>query len=390
MTLSDDLRRRMTDAGLEIVAFHLPQYHSVPENDRWWGRGFTEWTLVRRARPLFLGHRQPRRPAPVPGYYDLSDPAVLEWQAHTARAYGIGGFCFYHFWFRSKRLLHEPVDRFLRGGLPAIDFCLAWANEPWTRGWDGSDEAVLQPQTYGGPATWRAHCRALAPALRDARAIRIGAKPLLLIYRAGHIPNARAMLDCWRDEALRIGIGEIFVAAMSNGFNDADDDALRAVDAVVDFAPFSALRNRKRGGKGQHYDYETVWEQLRKPQRRHRMQFRGAFVSWDNTPRRGKRGIVFDGATPARYRHHLAQQIRAVLRRPRRERLLFLNAWNEWGEGCTLEPDADLGTAYLEATAAAIGDAFAQEQSGEIEPERHRLLARHDGLPVIADQPENL
>lgn len=352
------LQSRLAEARLRVLALHLPQFYPIPENDRWWGPGFTEWTNVRRARPLFPGHDQPRVPAAEIGYYDLLAPGVLDRQVATAQRYGLEGFCIYHFWFAGKVLLGEPLRRLLTGACPQLRFCLAWANEPWTRGWDGRDEAVLQPQRYGGPRTWLRHYRYLRPALEDPRAIRVDGQPLLLVYRIGHIPEPRAMLDCWREAAERDGVPAPFVVAMLSKFSDPrEEEGLLACDGVAEFAPFTTYRDQPLP-PGMTIPYQEAWEKLLAVPQVHPTHFRGAFVSWDNTPRRGARGRVFEGAAPELYHDFLVRQIRRVLQQPEDRRLLFINAWNEWGEGCCLEPDVTHGLGYLEATEAALAEAL--------------------------------
>src|SRR5688572_19281779 len=195
----------MTTNNPKILAFHLPQFHRIPENDQWWGEGFTEWTNVRKAKPLYRGHYQPRIPAAA-NYYDLLDPQTQDWQAQIARAHGIYGFCYYHYWFDGKRLLERPVEQLLARSAPDFPFCLAWANEPWTRAWDGGDRQVLMPQTYGGPEDWRRHIDCLLQAFRDPRYIRVYDKPMLLIYRTSSIRELQPMLNLWNDEVRRAGM----------------------------------------------------------------------------------------------------------------------------------------------------------------------------------------
>lgn len=336
------------------VAFFLPQFHAIPENDRWWGRGFTEWDLVRKARPLFHGHDHPRVPGDQFGYYRLSEPEVLERQSRLARTYGIAAFCFYHFWFRGKRLLNRPVDTFLRRRDPTMRFCLAWANEPWTRGWDGSDHLVLQRQEYGRKPDWQRHYDALLPAFSDERAIRIGDRPVFLVYRVAHLRSAVRMFDCWRDEAARRRTPVPFIVGMLNGFHDREEHLYRFLDGVCEFAPFAGLRDRRQHEYGRFELYDAAWEALLSIRRVHRCQFRGAFVSWDNTARRGPKATIFLGSHPSRYEFYLRRQIRRVLRMRREHRLLFINAWNEWGEGCYLEADRTNGRGYLRATRNAL------------------------------------
>jgi hypothetical protein len=348
------LRNALAESGLKITAFYLPQFHVIPENERWWGKGFTEWTLVKRAGRLFDGHDQPKVPLGDLGYYDLLQPRIFERQASLANDFGVGAFSFYHYWFNGKRLLDEPIELFLSNQDINIGFCLAWANEPWTRSWDGSDHEILQRQSYGGPDMWRKHFKYLLRAFEDKRALRIDGKPVLLIYRFGHIPCRSAMIDCWRSEAQKAGLAGVFLVGMISGFNDAGIDSYSILDAVCEFGPFSPDVFRKRGHRGLFRSYDTAWNRLLRVKRIHKQQFRGAFVAWDNTARRGARGVVFLGSTPAKYENYLRHQIRKSIREREGRRLLFINAWNEWGEGCYLEPDRTDGMGYLEATRNAI------------------------------------
>src|SRR5262249_20495976 len=172
---------------IKPLCFYLPQFHRIPENDRWWGEGFTEWTLVRQAKPLFAGHPQPNVPTDELGYYDLLNPRVRQRQGELAAEHGIHGFCYYHYWFRGKKLLETPLELMLSDGYPAVPFCLCWANEPWSRRWHGKDQDVLQPQEYGEPADWSIHFDYLNTYFRDDRYIKVDGNPLFLIYRIGHV-----------------------------------------------------------------------------------------------------------------------------------------------------------------------------------------------------------
>jgi len=358
-----------TEQDVKLVAFYLPQFHRIPENDRWWGEGFTEWTNVRSARPLFKGHAQPRVPAGG-WYYDLTDPDVRERQAHLAIAHGIDCFCYYHYWFRGRRLLEKPFDQVLASGRPEIPFCLAWANEPWTRAWSGQGQDVLMPQEYGDEKDWAEHWAYLRRAFLDRRYLRVDSRPVFLVYRAGSIPRCGQMLGCWRTWARRDGVGELFLIDMMTVFRDG---GAAGFDARLEFEPMYTLRHdigvwtrlwrntRHRlrpmlatAGLRQpwlmdRYDYAAVWERIVNRQAAGDAQvIPGAFVDWDNTPRRGYRGTVMTGARPEIFERYLGRQLERT-RRLYGSRLLFINAWNEWAEGAYLEPDELWGMRWIEA-----------------------------------------
>lgn len=357
------------------IAFYLPQFHPIPENDRWWGPGFTEWTNVSRARPLYDGHVQPRLPGEL-GFYDLRLPEAREAQAKLARAHGLEGFCYWHYWFEGKRLLERPFAEMLASGHPDLPFCLAWANETWTRRWDGHDrghkQETLQAQTYGGPADDRAHFEALLPAFRDPRAIRVDGKPLFLIYRPGHLPDARGTVATWRTLAREAGLPGLYLLAMRTGFElDRPPWTEAGFDGEVFFQPsFSGAVNpaarqvRPLDGRGvdgatvpRVVDYETAWPLMSAEAAAVTSRPDGypcVVPSWDNTPRRGAGGFVLDGAAPEAYQAWLSREIATVADRRPEQRLVFINAWNEWAEGNTLEPDQRHGRGFLEATRAAL------------------------------------
>lgn len=357
----------------KVVAFVLPQFHRIPENDAWWGEGFTEWTNVRKARPLFPKHLQPRVPAKG-RYYDLLDPAVHDWQAALAREYGVYGFCYYHYWFNGKQLLEKPVDLLIRRGRPDIPFCLAWANEPWTRAWDGGEKEVLMPQSYGGEADWKRHFEYLLTAFRDPRYIRVNGKPVFLIYRTANIEQCAAMLRTWRSEAERAGLPGLHLVGMLTGFPLERRRAL--FDAFAEFEPAYTFthrrpywfRKRERWGAKlaklswrwfgrawrppNSYDYGALWRAIAAREVAPRT-YPGAFVDWDNSPRRSlERALIlrnFDA-------NAFAQGMQAQVRKAQRvgAEFIFINAWNEWAEGTYLEPDEARGYFFLEAIRAAL------------------------------------
>ena len=198
---------------LRSIAFYLPQYHPIPENDEWWGKGFTEWTNVTKAKPIFRDHYQPHLPADL-GYYDLRLPEVRQAQAELAKEYGIGGFCYYHYWFSGKRLLERPFNEVLASGKPDFPFCLCWANESWSRRWDGQETQVLTKQTYDGVSDTKNHIHWLIKAFKDPRYIRINDKPLFLIYRAKEIPELERMIVIWREEAEKAGLTGLYLCSV--------------------------------------------------------------------------------------------------------------------------------------------------------------------------------
>jgi len=217
-----------------VIAFYLPQYHPIPENDAWWGKGFTEWTNVTKARPLFRGHYQPHLPADL-GFYDLRVAESREAQAELARQYGVTGFCYYHYWFAGKRLLNRPFDEVLMSGKPDFPFCLCWANENWTRIWDGGEDEVLMKQTYSEEDDV-AHIRWLTRAFADERYIRIDGKPIFIIYRAHKLPNLKRTTDLWRHECRRLGVGELFLCRVDTAADTSPPSEV-GLDAAVEFQP---------------------------------------------------------------------------------------------------------------------------------------------------------
>jgi glycosyltransferase involved in cell wall biosynthesis len=341
-----------------LIAFYLPQFHPIPENDGWWGEGFTEWTHVAKAQPLFPGHYQPHVPADL-GFYDLRLPETRQAQAELARAAGIHGFCYYHYWFHGKQLLERPFDEVLASGEPDFPFCLCWANEPWSRRWHGREEDVLQPQRYSHEDDL-AHIRWLLPALADSRAIRIGDRPVFAIYQAQDLAEPARTVETWRREADRQGLGELYLLTVETGWDEGWDATRLGFDAKVLFRPqFTILRNTPwlpvAGPEPlEVHDYAQAWPALAAPERLAYPHYETVCAGWDNTPRVGERGVVLHDSTPAAYGEWLGEVLERTVRRPSGERVVFVNAWNEWGEGCHLEPDERYGGGYLDATRDAL------------------------------------
>lgn len=367
----------MTKREPKLIAFYLPQFHPIPENDAWWGKGFSDWVSVRKATPLFPGHMQPRIPHADLGYYDPRDTSVLCRQADIARVHGIEGFCFYHYWFNGKKLLEAPIENFLATGKPDFPFCLCWANEPWTRTWDGRERDVLMPQKYGGQEEWEMHFDYLLPFFKDPRAIRVDGKPVFLIYRIGNIPCVKEMIQHWRSMARDAGLPGLHIVVMLTAFTDSSDFADVGIDAACEFYPTYAFRTNGLdwlwGGfkMGLHLralkrwtpfakdtiitvDYEYIWHRILAMPKSFLVQYRGAFTNWDNSPRKGLKAVVMRGANPESYRKNLERQLKRVREDADQEPFLFINAWNEWAEGAYLEPDNINGYRYLEATRDAL------------------------------------
>lgn len=358
---------------MKAIAYYLPQFHAIPENDQWWGRGFTEWTNVRRALPLFRGHYQPRTPARGQ-YYDLTDIGVMIEQARLAREHHVYGFCYYHYWFDGVRLLEAPLERMLEEEAVDIPFCLSWANEPWTRAWDGLSKDILMPQSYGGEADWRRHFECLVRFFCDPRYIKIDNCPVFLIYRTASIQRVDEMTQVWSDLARKAGFRDLYLVETMNSFQKIP----RATHsrAVVEFEPMYSLthhypsrkrvlarlwnRLRYKGVNTKHY--KDVWDVVVKKKAADygaREVFPGAFVDWDNSPRKGNKGLILRGAHPALFESFLRQKVRNSDRGSRPE-FLFLNAWNEWAEGAYIEPDEKHGTLYLEALARVMSESEVQ------------------------------
>lgn len=337
-----------------LIAFYLPQYHPTAENSAWWGEGFTDWVNVAKASPRFPGHQQPHVPGEL-GYYDLRSPATRQAQAELARAHGVHGFCYYHYWFGGKRLLSLPLDEVLSSGEPDFPFCLCWANENWTRAWDGQERQVLM-RAVSSAEDDRAHINWLAKVLQDPRYIRVDGKPLILIYRVSKLDDPLRTTTIWRDEARRRGIGDIFLATVESLRDDRLVPSANGFDAAVEFQPdWLALGDPVRKTDGiKIYSYQdVVARMLRKPKPAYR-RFPGVMPSWDNTARRRDNAFVFDGADPDVYESWLRAVLLDLRLSGEQDPLVFVNAWNEWAEGAHLEPCERWGRGYLEATRRSL------------------------------------
>jgi lipopolysaccharide biosynthesis protein len=345
-------------AQVRLVAFYLPQFHPIPENDAWWGKGFTEWRNVVRALPQFEGHAQPHLPGDL-GFYDLRDPEVMREQARLAREYGIGAFCFYFYWFGGKTLLETPLRNWLADSSLDLPFCLCWANEKWSRRWDGRGDDILIDQQHSAEDDL-AFIAYVADYLRDARCLRVHGKPVLLLYRPGLLPDCVGTAARWRQWCRDNGIGEIHLAYVQ-GFERPDPKSI-GFDAAVEFPPNLAspqpltdkLRLINPEYAGQALDWRTLRGNLR--QRPSYRCYPGVSPGWDNEPRRPGAGRSYLYASPRSYTDWLKDAIDRTRgdSSDSSDQLVFINAWNEWAEGAVLEPDARLGYAYLQATRNAL------------------------------------
>jgi|GEM_PF-4911042 len=358
----------------KLMAFYLPQFHRIPENDLWWGEGFTEWSNVRAGRPQFAGHRQPKIPLGE-NYYDLSRPHVLCEQAELARRYGIHGFVFYHYWFKGKRLLEGPLQTVLENQSFTLPFCLCWANENWSRRWDGLENDVLIEQQYSCEDDLE-HIRALLPVLKDSRYYRHLGRPVVLVYRSEALPNAAGTAALWREEAKHAGLPGLYLLRVE-GFLAGVDPAQHGFDAAVEFAPdWRCLTKRHYLGadgqwrlplsptfspvagtlENQVFMYDDVVRAMLAKEPPTYQRYPGVFPAWDNHARRRKDAgaTIIHDSSPEKYERFLTEVISRAERLAPAERLVFINAWNEWGEGCYLEADQEYGHAYLAATAAAL------------------------------------
>ena len=350
----------------KIIAFYLPQFHTIPENDKWWGCGFTDWVNVKKARPLYKGHVQPKIPLNN-NYYDLSNPETLRWQASLANEYGVYGMCFYHYWFNGKLLLQKPAELLLAHTEIPMNFCFSWANEPWARTWDGKQHQIIMPQSYGDEHDWKSHFEYLLPFFNDSRYIKEKGCPMFLIYKSQSIPVVKQMMDLWDKLAIEKGFPGIhFVETLRNGRMDG---RCLPFKAHVEFEPirtnmqqsvvalyYKRVRRRlikifnmafhKSFMLNKPFDFDTVAMNsvnLESPIG----TYGGVFVGWDNTPRRGVASTIVLPPTALQFERYLREKV-IQTQDVYKTNYVFINAWNEWAEGAVLEPDENNRYSYLE------------------------------------------
>jgi hypothetical protein len=374
----------MAESKTKLIAYYLPQYHPTPENDEWWGKGFTEWTNVAKAKPLFKGHRHPRFPADL-GYYDLRVPEVREAQAAMARHYGIEGFCYYHYWFgNGRRLLERPFDEVLASGKPDYPFCLCWANETWKGVWFGATTPnVLIEQTYPGKKDYEAHFETLRPAFEDPRYIRVAGKPLFQVLLPHTIPDLALFTDTFRGLAEKCGLKGLYLVAgrgplgwdpRAHGFDGvvgSEFSHLRYVSALYyskdNFLNRMKWRLQNRLGLKPDFDlqnrnapivleYSAAIQHFISEATTEFDYFPCVIPNWDNTARAGRKALVLVNSTPELWKQHLRDGIKVAHRLPEGRRMVMVKSWNEWAEGNYLEPDSVDGHRYLEATAQVLAE----------------------------------
>ena len=369
---------------MKAIAFYLPQYHAIPENDEWWGKGFTEWTNVKKARPVFKGHNQPKVPL-NDNYYNLLNDETKKWQARIAKDAGIYGFCYYHYWFNGKMLLEKPAEQMLVNKDIDIPFCFSWANEPWSRSWKGESKNVIMPQEYGEKPDWKRHFDYLLPFFKDERYIKEQGKPMFIIYKPDIMPACYEMLEYWNELAVDEGLpGMYFGFQFPSGFRNRENE--NKFDFAIEFEPlytrtalqdFINISTRKgkinllkkhpvvftdiaykkikntKFNKPIIFDYDKTCEIMtsRKPYFKNAVP--GIFTSWDKTPRNGSKATIYKNSNPETFCKYLSKQIDRANNVYHTE-YLFITAWNEWGEGAYLEPDTEFEDGYLKSVKKAI------------------------------------
>jgi hypothetical protein len=402
MTMNLTGSQDASSQALRLIAFYLPQFYPTPYNDEWWGKGFTEWTNVVQGRPHFKDHYQPHLPADL-GFYDLRLPEAREAQAELAREYGVYGFCYYHYWFNGKRILERPLDEVLASGRPALPFCVSWANESWTRTWKGHQDKVLMQQSYS-PEDDLKHIRHLLPTLSDDRYIQVDGKPLLLVYRIELLPDPVATAEIWRREAEKWGLRGLFLVSLeSNYVHGITSPAAVGFDATVRFQPdytvpapvliqsparvgavkaikthmpwlhrgVKRLKSQPQSVPDSLVDYAGLYRNWQNRPPRVERHFECVTPMWDNSARRYRGATIVTGSSPQLYEQWLREVVHSTVPGSDGQKTVFINAWNEWAEGCHLEPCQKWGRQYLEATRRVY---LGEQESEKRPPADERLL----------------
>ncbi len=361
---------------MKVIAFYLPQFHAIPENDEWWGTGFTEWTNVKTATPTFTGQYQPRVPLNH-NYYNLTDVSSLEWQAKIAKEYGIYGFCYYHYWFEGEMLLEKPAEIMLQNPSVDIPFCFSWANHTWKRVWANKSNSVLRKQTYGSKTDWINHFNYLLPFFKDSRYMKENGRPIVILYNPLGVAEFPVMMKLWMELARENGFPGLQFIHQQNEFDHAIEKGGELFDYGIEFQPNDAVHHYMSDRKIKiafmrvsnyiadkipflrckattlHFDYDEVWKNILEKAPKNNRWLPGAFVDWDNTARRKNRGNLCIGMTPEKFNKYLTIQIKRA-REIYHSDKLFVFAWNEWGEAGYLEPDEKYGYQMLEAIKCSL------------------------------------
>jgi len=349
-----------------LIAFYLPQFHPIPENDKWWGKGFTEWRNVVKARPRFPGHYQPHLPSDL-GFYDLRLPEIREQQVRLAREYGVYGFCYYHYWFNGHLLLERPLEDMLKLKTPDFPFMLCWANENWTRIWDGGDKEVLIAQKYSEEDD-KKHIKYLMQYFKDPRYICVNGKPVISIYRTNLFPNIERTIEIWRTEALKEGM-ELYVCRVESFGKMGEGFLVKGIDAAIDFEPHTGIEryykvhkvhNTKRAVNylSRLLTKRNIMPDIISYKKYVKFHLKYSNMSlykkypcvtpmWDNSARRKHTFFAFHGSTPELFGIWLQDVMKKFIPYSDEENFIFINAWNEWAEGNHLEPDVKWGDSYL-------------------------------------------
>lgn len=359
---------------MKIIAFYLPQFHTFPENEQWWGQGFTEWCNVKNAVPVFPGHIQPRIPLNY-NYYNLLSSETMRWQVKLAKEYGIYGFCYYHYWFNGKMLMEKPMEHMLADKSIDFPFCISWANEDWTRAWAQKNKEVLIQQAYGDESEWKSHFEYLLQFFRDERYIKDAGRPVIVIYKADNIPCLEKMLLKWKEYAKESGFPGLCIMYQCATYDHRRDRAGYLFDYGIEYQPNTVRIDQRKTlpmvlKKVNHtisdnlhipqklhssisYSYDDTWKRILNMKPRDEKMIPGAYINWDNTPRHKQHGSLDYGYSSEKFKKYLVAQIKRT-KEIYQKNYIFLFAWNEWGEGGYLEPDEQEGYARLRALREAL------------------------------------
>jgi SAM-dependent methyltransferase len=354
-------KNNINKLSLKLIAIYLPQYHPIPENDEAWGTGFTEWTNVSKAKPLYPSHYQPHVPVEN-NYYDLRSDEIRKEQIDLAKEYGIEGFCYYYYWFNGKQVLETPITKLLKNKDLDFPFCICWANENWTKRWDGRENDIIIPQHHNFEDDYN-FIHSLFPFFEDERYITINDKPVVVIYRTELFPDIKKTSEIWREEARKAGFKGVYLVRVEGFVRNINPEDI-GFDAAMEFAPdFHEIGENLNENGNLHpnldelevYNYKTMMDNMINRESPSYKMFRSVTPNWDNTPRKGANGLIIENSSAEDYEYWLTKTINYTEKnREGEEKIVFINAWNEWGEGNHLEPDEKNGYNYLAKTKSAL------------------------------------